>query len=171
MKACIPLTLLLLLGLTQACTAAIPPAYHVVAREYGVPVKVLYAIALAESRTSLGNGVRQPWPWTLNVEGTGYRYGSRRAAYAALNALVRKGTTGVDVGLMQVHWRYHAVKLGNTWTGLQPYHNLRVGARILLDCYNRLGNWIRASGCYHSSTPWRSTAYANTVSSIMADLP
>lgn len=160
-----------LLLVSHACSAEIPRAYRVVATEYGVPVKVLYAIALAESRTSLGKGVRQPWPWTLNVEGTGYRYGSRRAAYAALDALVRQGTTGVDVGLMQVHWRYHSAKLGNTWSGLQPYHNLRVGARILLDCYDRLGDWTRASGCYHSSTPWRSKAYAATVSNLMADIP
>lgn len=150
--------------------AAVPKAYQVVAKEYGVPVKVLYAIALAESRASLGRGVRQPWPWTLNVAGVGYRYGSRRAAFAALNGLVRSGTVAVDVGLMQVHWRFHAAKLGTTWTGLNPYHNLRVGASILVDCYRRLGNWTTASGCYHSMTPWRSTQYAGIVSAIMADI-
>lgn len=152
---------------THSSQAAVPKAYHVVAKEYGVPVKVLYAIALAESRASLGRGVRQPWPWTLNVEGVGYRYGSRRAAFAALNGLVRSGTTAVDVGLMQVHWRFHAAKLGNTWIGLDPYRNLRVGASVLVDCYRRLGNWTTASGCYHSMTPWRSTRYASIVSDIM----
>lgn len=163
--------LLMVLSLSPVAAAAIPRAYQVVAAEYGVPAKVLYAIALAESRASLGPGVRQPWPWTLNVEGEGLRYGSRRAAFAALNRLVRDGRTRVDVGLMQVHWRYHAAKLGSTWLGLDPYRNLRVGAAILVECHRRLGDWTRASGCYHSSTPWRSTAYASNVASIMASVP
>jgi hypothetical protein len=149
---------------------SVPCAYAVVALEYGVPVKVFYAIALAETRAALGRKLKQPWPWTLNVEGVGYRYGSRRAAYAALQGLILRGTVAVDVGLMQVHWRWHAAKLEHTWVGLDPYHNLRVGASVLRDCYRRLHNWTLASGCYHSSTPWRASQYADNVSSIMAQV-
>jgi hypothetical protein len=36
---------------------------------------------------------------------------------------------------MQVNWRYHQDKLGSPWQALDPYHNLRVGAEILQDCY------------------------------------
>jgi hypothetical protein len=146
----------------------IPRAYRVVAAEYGVPVPLLYAIALQESRAVLGASVRQPWPWTLNVAGVGYRYGSRAAAYAALNNYVKRGETRVDVGLMQVHWRFHHGALGSTWTGLHPWHNLRVGAAILRDCFRRTGSWTAASGCYHSMTPERSSAYAASVAALMA---
>ena len=145
----------------------VPRAYRVVAVEYAVPADLLYAIALQESRALLGKNVRQPWPWTLNVAGVGYRYGSRKAAYLALNTLVKNGETRIDVGLMQVHWRFHSAALGSTWTGLQPWHNLRVGASILKDCFRRTGNWTLASGCYHSMTPTRSANYAASVSQLL----
>jgi hypothetical protein len=103
----------------------------------------------------------------LNVAGVGYRYGSRKAAYLALNTLVKSGETRIDVGLMQVHWRFHSAALGSTWTGLQPWHNLRVGASILKDCFRRTGNWTLASGCYHSMTPTRSANYAASVSQLL----
>ena len=152
----------------SAATAAIPRAYRVVALETAVPVGVLYAVALQESRAALGRGVREPWPWTLNVRGVGYRFGSRRAVYLALNTLLKRGETHVDVGLMQVHWRFHAPKLGNSWAALNPYHNLRVGASILTACFRQTGNWTAATGCYHSNTPWRATAYSASVSALMA---
>ena len=147
--------------------ARVPRAYRVVAVEYAVPANLLYAIALQESRAALGKNVRQPWPWTLNVAGVGYRYGSRKAAYLALNTLVNGGEKRIDVGLMQVHWRFHSAALGSTWSGLQPWHNLRVGASILKDCFRRTGNWSTASGCYHSMTPTGSANYAASVSQLL----
>ena len=59
----------------NAATAAIPKAYRVVAAEMAVPADVLYAVALQESRAALGRGVKEPWPWTLNVRGVGYMIG------------------------------------------------------------------------------------------------
>ncbi len=152
----------------SAATAAIPKAYRVVALETAVPADVLYAVALQESRAALGNGVKEPWPWTLNVRGVGYRFGSRRAVYLALNKLLKSGETHVDIGLMQVHWRFHAPKLGNSWAALNIYQNLRVGASILRTCYRQTGNWPAATGCYHSNTSWRAKAYSASVSVLMA---
>ena len=154
----------------NAATAAIPKAYRAVAAEMAVPADVLYAVALQESRAALGRGVKEPWPWTLNVRGVGYRFGSRRAVYLALNTLLKSGETRVDIGLMQVHWRYHAPKLGNSWAALNIYQNLRVGASILRACYRQTGNWTAATGCYHSNTPWRAAAYSASVTAILADV-
>ena len=52
--------------------------------------------------------------------------------------------------LMQVNWRYHRTRLRDPWRALDPYYNLRVGARILRDCYREHADWWRAVGCYHS---------------------
>jgi soluble lytic murein transglycosylase-like protein len=155
------------IALALACTSlsaeGIPLAYRKVAAEYAIPVSTLYAIALTESRMLIGKRVRRPWPWTLNVAGEGYRYGSRHAAHRALVRYLRSGERGIDIGLMQVHWRYHSGKLGDSWRALDPYRNLRVGAVILRDCYRELGDWSKASGCYHSRTAWRAARYATTV--------
>ena len=148
--------------------SAIPRAYERVANEYRIPASLFYAVALQESQATLGRNVRRPWPWTLNVAGVGYRYGSQHAAYHALGRWLARGENRIDVGLMQVHWRYHSGRLGTAWTALQPYHNLRVGASILRDCFRRERDWIAASGCYHSSTPARATRYAASVAALRA---
>ena len=153
-----------------ASSNAIPRAYTQVSAESGIPASILYGIALQESRIALGKGVRQPWPWTLNVAGVGYRYGSRKAAHGALRQLIARGERRVDVGLMQVHYRFHDARLGTAWSALDPYHNLRVGAAILQDCFGRHGNWPGAIGCYHSGTKWRAKAYGAGVSTQMSSI-
>ncbi|MEW8644213.1 MAG: transglycosylase SLT domain-containing protein, partial [Candidatus Thiodiazotropha sp.] len=56
----------------------------------------------------------------------------------------------IDIGLMQVNWRYHQDRLGTPWQALDPYHNIRVGAGILQDCYATRQDWWGSVGCYHS---------------------
>lgn len=130
---------------------AIPPGYRQVAAEHSIPPSLFYAIALTESgyRTPATKGLR-PWPWTLNIRGEGHYYPSQRAAATALSATLSAGETGVDVGLMQIHWHYHHAVLGNIRTALDPYHNLRVGAGILAECYRQRADWWFATGCYHA---------------------
>ena len=141
--------------------AGVPGGYCRVAGEYGIPCTLLYAIALVESGAgSNGKGMRRPWPWTLNVAGRGHFYPSRRAAWQALNRLIAHGERSIDIGLMQVNWRFHRDRLGNPWQALDPYHNLRVGAGILRDCFRRRHDWWASVGCYHApSDPARAQRY------------
>lgn len=131
--------------------SSVPGGYRLIAVEYGVPDTVLYAIALAESGVGVSEeGVRRPWPWTLNVAGRGHVFPSRVAAWEVLSQLVARGERSIDIGLMQVNWRFHQEKLGDTWQALDPYHNLRVAARILRDCFERRRDWWAGVGCYHA---------------------
>jgi hypothetical protein len=131
--------------------SSIPSGYRRIAAEYGVPDTVLYAIALAESGVGVSEeGKRRPWPWTLNVAGRGQVFPSRVAAWEALSQSIARGERSIDIGLMQVNWRYHQEKLGDTWQALDPYHNLRVAARILRDCFEQRRDWWAGVGCYHS---------------------
>lgn len=132
---------------------SVPNGYRVIAAEYEIPYTILYAIALAESGMgSNDNSIRRPWPWTLNVAGRGYFYPSRQAAWDALNSFIARGERSIDIGLMQVSWKYHKDKLGNTQQALDPYHNLRVAAVILQDCFKQRRDWWASVGCYHSPT-------------------
>ena len=138
---------------------AVPAGYRSVAAEYGVPGSILYAVALAESGTVVGprRSIR-PWPWTLNVSGQGRFLPSRHAASAALHAELAAGRESVDIGLMQINWRYHKDRLASPMRALDPYHNLRVAAEILRDCYQRRGDWWEAVGCYHAPSNTRRAA-------------
>jgi len=107
---------------------SVPVGYRTIAAERGIPHTVLYAVALTESGKQVRpTDVYRPWPWTLNIAGRGYFFDSRLAAWQALTASLQAGQRSVDIGLMQVNWRYHQERLGTPWQALDPYHNLRVG--------------------------------------------
>lgn len=130
---------------------AIPPGYYAIARESGVPAPLLYAVALTESgQSSLSQSHWRPWPWTLNISGRGTYYASRYAAWLALQRALGDEEISVDIGLMQVNWRYHHQALGTPWQSLDPYHNLRVGAAILKRCHSPDVGWWDSVGCYHA---------------------
>ncbi len=143
----------------------VPEGYRNIAAEQGIPHTIFYAIALTESATQIDKtNLQRPWPWTLNVAGHGYFYNSRHAAWRALKDWLHKGRRSIDIGLMQVNWRYHQERLGTPWQALNPYHNLRVGAAVLKACYQRRQDWWSSVGCYHSpSNPRRADRYRRRV--------
>lgn len=128
----------------------IPPGYHLVANETGVPAEALYSVSLAETSRKLPHGER-PWPWTLNVAGKGYRYDTRQAAYDALMSFMRRyPLKRIDVGIAQVNLGWNGRYFSSYYEALDPYTNLRVAARILKSCHDsNPGSWIQAAGCYH----------------------
>jgi len=141
----------------------VPSGYRQVAGEQGIPDELLYAIALTESGRQMTTR-RRPWPWTLNIKGHGYYYASRLTAWLALRERLEQGIRSIDIGLMQVNWRYHQKQLGDPWQALDPYHNLRVGAAILRACYAHHRDWWSSVGCYHAPTnPVRAERYRNQV--------
>jgi Transglycosylase SLT domain len=144
---------------------AVPVGYRSIASERSIPSAVLYAVALTESGKQVASkGVYRPWPWTLNVAGRGYFFDSRLAAWQALTGWLKDGERSVDIGLMQVNWRYHEERLGTPWQALDPYHNLRVGAEILQACYTTRQDWWASVGCYHApANPERADQYRRRV--------
>lgn len=151
-----------LLTLATVPLMSIPSAYRTAAAVASVPAPILYAIALTESGQPLVGGLR-PWPWCLNVAGDSQFFTSRRAAWLELHRVL-KSHHNVDVGLMQVSWRYHADKLDSPWQALHPTWNLSVGAEILKACFNDSHDWLLAIGCYHApNDPTRAAAYRERV--------
>lgn len=126
-----------------------PAAYKAIGIRHGVPPVVLYSVALQESGTRL-RGQLVPWPWTLNVAGTGYRFATRADACQALMiAIVKAGPARVDVGLGQTNIRYNGHRYRYPCEGLDPYKNLAVTAQILAEQKAKGGTWIDAAGRYH----------------------
>ena len=77
------------------------------------------------------------------------------------------GRDSVDVGLMQVSWRYHRTALDTPDLALDPYRNLAIGARVLRDCHRRHGDWWQAVGCYHAPVnAGRAARYRERVRSL-----
>lgn len=145
----VPLFFALLICTLEA-VAEVPQGYRAIAEAEGVPASVLYAVAMTESGVTLQSGRQHPWPWSLYAEGRTLRYRTRLETWRALTEFLAKGVTRVDIGLMQVNWAYHRHALGDPWTALDPYYNLRVGAAILRAQFQATGDWWQAVGRYHA---------------------
>ncbi len=114
--------------------------YIVAARNAQVPPDLLIAIAGAESGYH---------PWALNIKGRQVFCQSRAEAE---NVLAATPTDDIDIGLMQINWRFWGPRSGVASPGelLDPRKNLELGASILRDGLSRGGSlWHRISN-YHS---------------------
>lgn len=121
------------------------------ARETGVPLRLLRGLAPVESGLAGGRGVRYPWPWTLNTNGHGsFHFRSRDAAERHLRALLAAGIDNVDIGCMQINWRWHRDAFASPADMLDPSLNVRYAARLLAAYKARAGSWSAAVAQYHT---------------------
>lgn len=141
-------SILLLVATSVSSAAGLTPDDFVdIEATSGIPEKVLYSLALTESKR---NG--KPWPWTMNYAGKSYYFADRETLHKAVELLLSRGRKNFDVGPMQVHWRFHSHLFASTWDATDPYINMAAGAQILIDRYNEYGNWVKAIAAYHSKT-------------------
>lgn len=151
--------------------APLPPAYAIAGHRMGVPPLIVYGVALQESKMLFGEHAL-PYPWTLGLSGEPRRFPSYQQAVADLIATVRKGTTNVDCGLMQVNWHWHYKRLVNGWSALDPYRNILVAAQLLREHFDVSRNWFDAVGRYHHpSDRNRANFYATSVFGRIPQIP
>lgn len=115
-----------------------------------VPAGLLYAVARVESGRWVAGSV-QPWPWTLNVAGEARYFESREAQFTALMQALQAGE-GVDIGPMQLNWRWQFHRLISPWLVTDPVFNLVTGCKILRELFDHpdsKGSWHWAIGKYH----------------------
>ena len=47
------------------------------------------------------------WPWTINVEGKGFHFKTKRDAIRFVKDQMTAGKESIDVGCMQINLKYH----------------------------------------------------------------
>ncbi len=127
-------------AVAHAGEARVESPYLVAARGANVPPDLLIAIAGAESGYH---------PWALNINGRQVFCQSREEAESVLETTP---TDDIDIGLMQINWRFWGPRSGVASRSdlLDPRKNLELGAAILKDGLSRGGSlWHRISN-YHS---------------------
>ena len=135
------------------------------AREYGVNVLALYAVAIQETGVRWTDGFVRPWPWTLNSPATGALYfRTYEDCLRSLEALLTRGETNVDVGLMQINVRANGWRIGSLAQLLVTKNNIRVAAQIIREGLTSHGeDWKVALARYHSPRDELGVPYANAV--------
>lgn len=138
---------------------------------HGIPEGLMPAIARVETGLKQGERGVRAWPWTLNVQGKGYYFKTRAEALAKLRAVLDQGVRNVDVGCMQINYRWHAENFTSIEEMMSPEANTRYAAKFLTRLKKRHGNWEDATKHYHSADAERGTAYLGRVSRVLARLP
>jgi hypothetical protein len=147
-------------------------AWSQAARAAGVDLLSLYAIALKETQRVCVDGAVRPWPWTLNTPELGQLYfESYEAASRKLTALIAQGVTNIDIGVMQINWKFNGYRLPDPVRLLIPRNNIAVAGQILAELrVKNGGDLTRAVALYHSPHDERGMPYAQSVRRITESL-
>lgn len=116
-----------------------------VSRLTGVPVGILYAVGLTES----GKGGRLQ-PYAMNVDGKSAFFFDRDEAISHFRSVKAKGARFVDIGCMQINYRFHGEKFARVEDIFDPRRNVEYAAKFLQDLRNREGSWVMAAARYHA---------------------
>lgn len=139
--------------------------FETVGKETNIDPYLLYSIALCESayHPDPKSGLVAPYPWVLRTK-TPF-YGANRAETAKeLQLLLGRSQRSVDVGLMQLNVFWHGHRIDDPIDLLDPKVNIRIGAEILNELFQRYPNdALKAIGFYHSRIPEKASAYSQAV--------
>jgi Transglycosylase SLT domain len=112
----------------------------------GVPVGLLYAVALAETGSS-----GRLSPYALNIEGEPFVASTRREALVVFEAARKNEKVLIDLGCMQINYLYHRKKFRAASDMLDPRLNVNYAAKLLKTLRIRHGSWMEAVARYHAS--------------------
>ncbi len=155
------------LAVAQDCSSLAAQA----GAEQGLPEGLLPAISLVESGHTDASGTHAPWPWTTNEGGKSHFFDTKAEAVAYLENAVASGVTNIDVGCMQLNWKWHAQAFASPEDMFDPVQNTRYAARFMHELQTRLGSWEVATAAYHSTDPARGQDYLQKVVAAQGALP
>ena len=135
-------------------------------KKYGLPENILLSISRVESGYQKVDGVTRAWPWTLNAGGDSAYFQTKEAALRSLNSRIKKGTTNIDVGCMQLNYRWHKKFFKSLSDMISPTKNVDYGARFLKKLHQRHGSWEKAVKHYHSSKSKFNVKYYRKVKAV-----
>ncbi len=135
-------------------------------RRHGLPENILLSISRVESGYQKVDGVRRAWPWALNAGGDSAYFVTKKEALGSLNERIKKGVTNIDVGCMQLNFRWHRQFFKNLSDMINPEKNVDYGARFLKKLHQRHGSWEKAVKYYHSSKSKFNVRYYKKVKAV-----
>lgn len=146
--------------------------WETVAKERDLDPAILYSVALKEARLPTLKGDVRPYPWTLRSSHGGKRYDSYEEAKDALiQVLLTSPSKNIDIGIMQVNWRYHHHRVNSALDLLDPKIAIQVGADILKEAIqSQPGDLAAGIGRYYSSNEQRARHYGEDVLRMVSEL-
>lgn len=116
------------------------------------------------------SGIRIVWPWSVNVEGKGYIFDTKKRAVSFVKRRILEGKKSIDVGCMQINLLHHNDAFDSIEEAFDPESNVSYGAYFLKSNYEKTGNWGDAVARYHSASPL-GDSYKKEVIKIAKNMP
>lgn len=139
------------------------------AQAEGVPPEVLLAITRTETGRSR-NGVLEPWPWTVNMEGKGRWFETPDAAMRYVFERFTAGARSFDVGCFQINYKWHGGAFRSIEEMFDPEISADYAAALLARNFEKTSDWSQAAGTYHSRTPVHAARYRARFDEVFASL-
>ncbi len=140
-------------------------------RKYDIPADTLHAISLKESGIfHEQSNIPIVWPWSVNIEGKGYSFGTKKQAVLFVKKQILSGKKSIDVGCMQINLYHHNEAFDSIEEAFDPKSNVNYGAYFLKSNYEKLGSWPAAVARYHSASPI-GDKYKKDVIKIAREMP
>lgn len=148
----------------QAAVGACEAEILAAARLYGVPPGILYSVGLTETgrKGSLH-------PYALNIEGRTVFAKTSEDAVLEFNRARAEGKSLIDLGCMQINYRYHGAEFRSVSAMLDPQANVDYAARFLARLRARHETWTMAVARYHAG-PDNDPAQKQYVCRVIANL-
>ncbi|MGI3904058.1 MAG: transglycosylase SLT domain-containing protein [Janthinobacterium lividum] len=125
----------------HTCEAQVAAA----AKRYDIPLAVFYAVGLLE--TGGRDGLQ---PYTMNIEGRAAPNATLSDALATFETAHRRGASLIDIGCMQINYRWHGKNFASVTEMFDPAHNVDYAARFLRELKTREKTWTLAVARYNA---------------------
>ena len=123
-------------------------------KENQIPSGLLAAIAKLESNTQA---------YSLNINGHAVFNKSLEEASWLVKKKLDSGLKNIDLGVIQLNYRWHGDKFNNVTQMLMPENNIKYAASLLKSLKVKHGSWHKAVKYYHSAKPEHHRKYSRKV--------
>lgn len=98
----------------------------------------------------------------VRARGFSKRFNSKQGAIIATNRIINGGHNNVDVGLMQINWKYHGENFAGVAEAFEAEHNVGYAVTYLKK-HKQTRDWWGSVGRYHSGTKKHADRYIKHV--------
>lgn len=134
------------------------------AAKYGIPEGILYSVGLTETGRK---GSLQPY--AMNIDGKAVFASSAQEVLQRFEAARAEGAKLIDLGCMQINYRFHGENFSSPEAMLDPRSNVEYAARFLANLHARHETWTMAVARYHAG-PNNDPAQKRYVCRVIANL-
>ncbi|MCD7108454.1 transglycosylase SLT domain-containing protein [Rhizobium sp. DKSPLA3] len=134
------------------------------AAKYDIPEGILYSVGLTETGRK---GSLQPY--AMNIDGKAVFASSAAEVLQLFEAARAGGARLIDLGCMQINYRYHGENFASPEAMLDPRTNVEYAAQFLANLHARHETWTMAVARYHAG-PNNDPAQKQYVCRVIANL-